>query len=108
MDVFVLFRLRQQLAGSRISGHKLPHGTKLFPVQIILSGCRFFQRRLTTRKLFLCVSRKQRYNKGITLDLASKIDCQQGCSRPYWKPGAKELCSSGHSIIFDCKRWQNP
>ena len=29
------------------------------------------------------VSRKQRYN---TLDFASKIVCQQGGSRPYWKP----------------------
>ena len=32
------------------------------------------------------VSRKQRYN---TLDFASKIVCQQGCSRPYWKPCVK-------------------
>ena len=32
------------------------------------------------------VSRKQRYN---TLDFASKIVCQQGASRPYWKPRAK-------------------
>ena len=32
------------------------------------------------------VSRKQRYN---TLDFASKIVCQQGCSRPYWKPSGK-------------------
>ena len=32
------------------------------------------------------VSRKQRYN---TLDFASKIVCQQGCSRPYWKPSVK-------------------
>ena len=33
------------------------------------------------------VSRKQRYN---TLDFASKIVCQQECSRPYWKPSVKE------------------
>ena len=32
------------------------------------------------------VSRKQRYN---TLDFASKIVCQQGCSRPYCKPCVK-------------------
>lgn len=32
------------------------------------------------------VSGRQRYN---TLDFASKIVCQQGCSRPYWKPCVK-------------------
>ena len=33
------------------------------------------------------VSGQQRYN---TLDFASKIVCQQKCSRPYWKPSVKE------------------
>lgn len=32
------------------------------------------------------VSGRKRYN---TLDFASKIVCQQGASRPYWKPRAK-------------------
>lgn len=32
------------------------------------------------------VSGRKRYN---TLDFASKIVCQQGCSRPYWKPCVK-------------------
>ena len=43
------------------------------------------------------VSGRKRYN---TLDFASKIVCQQGCSRPYWKPRAKGLHPSGHPHIF--------
>lgn len=38
------------------------------------------------------VSGRKRYN---TLDFASKIVCQQGCSRPYWKPRAEGIFSSG-------------
>ena len=34
------------------------------------------------------VSGRKRYN---TLDFASKIVCQQGCSRPYWKPRAEGI-----------------
>ena len=41
-------------------------------------------------------SRKQRYN---TLDFASKIVCQQGCSRPYWKPSVKGMLPL-QSLIF--------
>ena len=43
------------------------------------------------------VSRKQRYN---TLDFPRKVVCQQGCSRPYWKPRAEGLHPSGHPHIF--------
>lgn len=40
----------------------------------------------------------KRYN---TLDFAEgKIVCQQGCSRPYWKPSAEGLRPSGHPRIF--------
>ena len=38
------------------------------------------------RQPFSSVRGRKRYN---TLDFASKIVCQQGCSHPYWKPGAK-------------------
>lgn len=50
------------------------------------------------------VSGRKRYN---TLDFASKIVCQQGCSRPYWKPRAKGLHPSGHPIYFPQKRYPN-
>lgn len=43
------------------------------------------------------VSGRKRYN---TLDFASKIVCQQGCSRPYWKPRAEGLYPSGHPPVF--------
>ena len=49
------------------------------------------------------VSRKQRYN---TLDFASKIVCQQGCSRPYWKPSGKEIFSL-QSLIFLADAYTN-
>ena len=41
------------------------------------------------------VSGRKRYN---TLDFASKIVCQQGCSRPYWKPRAKGCVSPAGSV----------
>ena len=43
------------------------------------------------------VSGRQRYN---TLDFASKIVCQQGCSRPYWKPRAKGFHPFGYPHHF--------
>ena len=50
------------------------------------------------------VSGRKRYN---TLDFASKIVCQQGCSRPYWKPRAKGLHPSGHPAYFPRKWYPN-
>ena len=44
-------------------------------------------RRPGGRRLLSSVSGSKRYN---TLDLASKVVCQQGAARPYWKPRAKE------------------
>ena len=41
------------------------------------------------------VSGRKRYN---TLDFASKIVCQQGCSRPYWKPRAEGSVSPTGSV----------
>lgn len=46
------------------------------------------------------VSDRKRYN---TLDFASKIVCQQGCSRPYWKPRAKGFHPSGYPVYFPQK-----
>lgn len=43
------------------------------------------------------VSGRKRYN---TLDFASKIVCQQGCSRPYWKPRAKGFHPFGYPHHF--------
>ncbi len=50
------------------------------------------------------VSGRKRYN---TLDFASKIVCQQGFSRPYWKPRAKGFHPSGHPIYFPRKWYPN-
>ena len=50
------------------------------------------------------VSGRKRYN---TLDFASKIVCQQGCSRPYWKPRAKGFHPSGHPAYFPRKWYPN-
>ena len=43
------------------------------------------------------VSGRQRYN---TLDFAGKIVCQQGASRPYWKPRAKGILPFGYPNVF--------
>ena len=68
--------------------------------------CHTLPHRRVCRQPLSRVSRKQRYN---TLDFASKIVCQQGCSRPYWKPSGKGMFPL-QSLIFlagaytNCKR----
>lgn len=50
------------------------------------------------------VSGRKRYN---TLDFASKIVCQQGASRPYWKPRAKGIASLWTPTFFFTRRYPN-
>lgn len=50
------------------------------------------------------VSGRKRYN---TLDFASKIVCQQGAARPYWKPRAKGIASLWTLAIFFTRRYPN-
>ena len=45
-----LLPLRLSFRKIQIAGHELPHSTKLFLVQIVLSNYRLFQRWLTARK----------------------------------------------------------
>ena len=56
------------------------------------------------RQPLSCVSGHKRYN---TLDFASKIVCQQGASRPYWKPRAKGIASLWTPAIFFSRRYPN-
>ena len=47
---------------------------------------------------------RKRYN---TLDFASKIVCQQGAARPYWKPRAKGIASLWTPTFFFTRRYPN-
>ena len=58
--------------------------------------CHTLPHRRVRRQPLFRASRKQRYN---TLDFASKIVCQQGGSRPYWKPNGKGMFPL-QSLIF--------
>ena len=58
--------------------------------------CHTLPHRRVRRQPLFRASWKQGYN---TLDFASKIVCQQGCSRPYWKPRGNGMFPL-QSLIF--------
>lgn len=53
----------------------------------------------------LCAAHgRQRYN---TLDFACKVVCQQGATRPYWKPRARGILPFGYPNVFGASGYPN-